>query len=81
MFGAGPDRTMANWTGFSHRVKTLSMARTPQDKSPRKPAAVDPRALRLKAALKANLGRRKAQARKRQTCEDDGPDNGPDNGE
>ena len=34
-------------------------------KGPRKPPASDDRAARLKAALRANLGRRKAQGRAR----------------
>ncbi|MBD9526888.1 MULTISPECIES: hypothetical protein [Paracoccus] len=39
-------------------------------KGPRPPQAADPREARLKAALRANLARRKAQSRARASHED-----------
>ncbi len=52
------------------------MAKIPDQKPPAKIAAPTPREARLKAALKANLARRKAQARKRQAVEKDEPNSG-----
>ncbi|MBM1311172.1 hypothetical protein JQT66_13075 [Sulfitobacter mediterraneus] len=57
------------------------MAKSPADQKPVKQAQI--REDRLKAALKANMGRRKAQARARKTQDETAPDtgNGPDGSE
>lgn len=58
----------AIWTRPGGCAITHRMDRKPSppgDRNPRGAPAADPRAQRLKAALKANLARRKAQARAR----------------
>ena len=57
------------------------MAKAPADQKPVKQAQI--REDRLKAALKANMGWRKAQARARKTQDETAPDpgNGPDGSE
>ncbi len=52
-----------------------------QAKTPKPASAADTREARLKAALKANMGRRKAQARARAEGEDSPGDNENDKGE
>ena len=52
-----------------------------QAKTPKAASAADTREARLKAALKANMGRRKAQARARAEGEDSPGDNENDKGE
>jgi len=55
---------------------TSSKPRTPPQTAPKAAAAPDPRAARLKAALKADIAKRKAQARAR-----DGQTGATENGE